>query len=99
MTNEEKKLINEVKEHYIQEHKAELMINALIEVLDEKGIINKHELDVRANQIVDKMLIDQFNELSEDEKRLMLKLSSALETMNKTINDEDNKEDNDIKVN
>ena len=45
------------------------------------------------------MLIDQFNELSEEEKRLMLKLSSALETMNKTMNDEDNKEDNDIKVN
>lgn len=99
MTNEEMKLINEVKEHYVKDHKAELMVNALIEVLDEKGIIDKHELDVRANQIVDKMLIDQFNELSEDERRLMLKLSSALDAMNETMNDENNEKDTDVKIN
>lgn len=73
----------------------------MIDTLAEKGIIDKDEIEMKFNAVVDTILLEQFNELSEDEKNSLLGLSTILNLLNKSSDEDedDEKENNNSEIN
>ncbi len=101
MTKEEKSLIEKVKKSFVKDNRERLLLQILIDTLAEKGIIDKDEIEMKFNAVVDTILLEQFNELSEDEKNSLLGLSTILNILGKSSDEdeEDEKENDNSEIN